>query len=379
MILNNPTILQPNIDISSTKDIILIREEQLAKLHDLDFFTNIKMVCGWPGSGKTTMTRYYLNSLEDPMKMVIYLDCKVYNTANKILAQVYNELAMQYPEINTWPDHREGIWKIIQKLDRKVYLVLDEINVQLESSKDVRKDDLLHYFLRMTSENREMMFKFIFITNVFNFEAKLSREVTSMLLSAKIVFGVYQVNEFTHIFKLRSEVCLIEGSYEEKDLAYMSKVVYNDFDSDARKGIELLNLVAKETETHVTFEIIDHCAAELRNYTVFNEIKGFPRGAQILLKAIVKDIIQKQQSLGYPDLEFSKKYANSLYLKLCKEEGYQPYEERTLIPYFRELQKQDIITFTGVTNQKDRVYRLCVDPHRLEVSLDKLVFAEKAR
>lgn len=369
----NPTPLQPNTDVSKAEELVFIRDDQFNKLRELTTIENIKYIWGFPGAGKSTITKLFLQKIDSVNVSIFYIDCRIFNNPSKLYDKIYNDFAVLYPEILKCKSPEEGISEAVKKLNKQTYLVLDEVDELMSRSGDKRKDLCLHFFLRCTSDNPNGLFKFIFITNKFSFEDDLTPEVLQMISGNKISFGAYEILELTSILKKRAERALKKGCYTEGDLVMISKEIYNEFDGNARDAITLLKLAIKYSTDKLNYHSIELATKDLKDQRIIQDLKGFPRGVCLFLRAIVEWIIKKSEEKGKDIRCFQFSDIKLEYEKLCEEIATNSKSVSWLYVYLNDLIHIKIVGVTILTEEKKKVFELLIDPQRLNAQLAKVM------
>lgn len=370
-IIRNPTFLSCETNIS--EDLIFERQE-LALLKPLDKgYSNIMYVFGLAGVGKTTCIKYYLNSLNINENSFIYIDCKIYNSFSRMKTKFYNDLIELFPDVvdrvKLKNDENAVIEEALKSLPKKLYIVLDEINIPILNSKSPMKHFPLHYFLRLTDGCSNL--RIIFMSNVFNFESYLHPEVTSMYgPTDKIVFKSYDVPEIFNILKKRAELSLFSGTYTDEDLLWMAKFIRNDFDSNIRDGILLLKTAASNTPegTKITKEIIEKSLKKILFDKLKQDIDSFPVPARGFLKAIcqLSKLENKFELTANSMIKFYQEKFTDIPL------GTKKMTNKSLYYYIDMFEKSRLLFAEGKNRRTEAKYQLALDA----MARDKIISEE---
>jgi len=194
---------------------------------------------GPSGCGKTTCVRYLVRQLLEQSSAVlpVYVNCWKDSTQMAVYNRIVEEMRLPLPRRGLAADEVfDRIMQFIRNYRKPVLLVLDEV--------DGLEDDKLLYAVSRSNE-KQLSFGVVAITNNKNFLAKLDSRVRSSLRFSEMEFREYSEEQLAAILRTRAERALSAGSYDDKLLLKIARSVE---DGSARVVLERLWKAAKHAE-----------------------------------------------------------------------------------------------------------------------------------
>ena len=234
------------------KSIAKFWVEALSKITPQDI-----TIYGKTGTGKTAVTLYAKNQLEEAAKenninvRIEYIRCTDYNTEYQILARLCQQLGKPVPYrgwtkaevVNTF---RNMFNNNILGEDLILIVILDEIDVILKND----GDNILYTLTRTDNVSITS------ISNYVDFKRYINPKVKSSLRDREIVFPPYNAQQLKDILEERSKLSFHEGAISEGVLSLCSALAAKE-EGDARYALDLIKTsgeIADEKETMVITE-----------------------------------------------------------------------------------------------------------------------------
>ncbi|MBD3209796.1 AAA family ATPase [Candidatus Micrarchaeota archaeon] len=194
---------------------------------------------GPSGSGKTSCIRHIMKQLGSYSAAVlpVYVNCWENPTQMAVYNRIIEEMRLPLPRRGLATDEIFArIREYVRNYRKPVLLVLDELD-------GLRSDKLLYVVSR--ANEKQLMFGIVGITNNKLLLSKLDSRVRSSLRFSEMEFKEYKEEQLLAILEMRAEKALAPGSYSEKLLTKIARLVEN---GSARTAIERLWKAAKHAE-----------------------------------------------------------------------------------------------------------------------------------
>lgn len=195
---------------------------------------------GPSGCGKTTCVKYLVRQLMEQSSAIlpVYVNCWKDSSQMAVYNRIVEEMRLPLPRRGLAADEVfDRIMQFIRNYKKPVLLVLDEV--------DGLEDDKLLYAVSRSNE-KQLSFGIIGITNNKSFLAKLDSRVRSSLRFFEMEFREYSEEQLTAILRIRAEKALAPGTYDGKLLLKIARSVD---DGSARVVLERLWKAAKHAES----------------------------------------------------------------------------------------------------------------------------------
>ncbi|WP_290901343.1 ORC1-type DNA replication protein [Ferroglobus sp.] len=226
-------------------EVLLHREQQLNQLAAnvmpaLKGNSPINTLClGPPATGKTSTILYILSQVGDKIESV-YVRCPAYGTTYKILARIF-EVVCKHQAPQTGISHVKLYEKIMEKLDKPLIVVLDDINFV---SIDVVNE--LLYLLLKSPEEYGVKLGIIAAATDIKFSLALNPEVGAIFHYTTVYYPLYGYDEIRDILRWRVEHGFVKGAFSEE--AFERVVELTVESADLRFGIYLLRAAGHNAE-----------------------------------------------------------------------------------------------------------------------------------
>jgi len=346
-LFRNKQALQAN----HTPGQILHRDEQIQQLANIlapclrgDKPSNI-FIYGKTGTGKTLVAKYVSNQMmqiaeerELPLK-IIYVNCKlkkIADTEYRLVAQLAREFGKAIPPTGLPTDEVYNIfYKILEKEDKHVLLILDEIDQLVGKA----GNDILYNLTRINSELEKSQITLVGISNDLMFTDHLDPRVKSSLSEEELVFPPYNALQIQKILKARAEESfredIIEGGVIEKCTAFAARV-----HGDARRALELLRvageLAERQNEESIKLTHLDAAEEKIEKDRIIDIITTQPKQYHATLYTVFS-ISDKNQNQIFTGEVYE------LYKKICTRSDLRPLTQRRISDILAEMDMLGII------------------------------------
>lgn len=349
---------------SYTPDYLPHREEQIEQLATLlspalkDGIPSNIFIYGKTGTGKTATVKLVTRHLiEIARKLnlaldVVYLNCEITDTTYRILANIAKFLRKDVPETGLSTD--QLYLEILKSLDRKVLIVLDEID------KLSKNENALYCLTRINSEIGSAKVSLIGITNNLKFKESLDPRILSSLSEEEIVFPPYNAEQLEDILRKRAEIAFNDGVLEEGVIELCAALAAQEH-GDARKALDLLRVSAEIAERlkddKVRVKHVEMAVKKIESDRASETIRTLPIHSKILLYGIA--VLSEENK----NLTTGEIYA--IYKKLCTRVGISALTQRRISDLVSELDSMGIINSIVVSKGRygrTREIKLETDP-----------------
>jgi len=346
-LFRNKQALQAN----HTPGQILHRDEQIQQLANIlapclrgDKPSNI-FIYGKTGTGKTLVAKYVSNQMmqiaeerELPLK-IIYVNCKlkkIADTEYRLVAQLAREFGKAIPPTGLPTDEVYNIfYKILEKEDKHVLLILDEIDQLVGKA----GNDILYNLTRINSELEKSQITLVGISNDLMFTDHLDPRVKSSLSEEELVFPPYNALQIQKILKARAEESfredIIEGGVIEKCAAFAARE-----HGDARRALELLRvageLAERQNEESIKLTHLDAAEEKIEKDRIIDIITTQPKQYHATLYTVFS-ISDKNQNQIFTGEVYE------LYKKICTRSDLRPLTQRRISDILAEMDMLGII------------------------------------
>lgn len=353
--------LNPDASIEDKKEIIYKRKE-IEDINDKiggyllgESVPQLTLISGCSGSGKTLTVLHSLYAfLEKNQKLssdFIYVDGNRWRTPKTMLKYISDTLggAAKGDQI---PYYIENITNQINNRNRRLLIIIDEVDKIFKNSRESPKYLFLHSLNRMNTNPRHSI---LMITNEFNFSRTIQNTSDNSELSSSITeltFNAYNCPDMIEILKKRAQYCLEEGTYREEDLAQISKEAYQNpvggDHANARHAITILQTAAVLSQKAKSPLIAKHINEAIERVRLNNYIKLLSKyNTQILLLIHVLAEEQQKKKTGIykyanPQLTYDD-IKTAFYTHYKEENTTKEPSERTLQNYIEQLIKEKLL------------------------------------
>lgn len=250
------------LDVSYVPEEILHREQEINHILESTIAPAVRgntgshgLIRGRPGTGKTATVRYTLervkaeNDLSDIQ--FIYVNCNDSSSARAVFMQLCRRRGLEVKDGLANNHYIKKFLRDVGDEDRtNALVVLDEIH-SLHDRRSSR-DNLSHPVLYNLSRPREAIgearsfdgsLTILGISNDSDIESKIADDVKSSLQHESYHFDPYTEQQIKEILMDRYEKSFSTNILEDKQIERISRILSKSYDSDLRKGIEVLQKI----------------------------------------------------------------------------------------------------------------------------------------
>lgn len=267
---------------------------------------------GDSGVGKTAVTKYLLNTLEEDIEEKnealpedqqikfnhLRVNCKNLSssggtaTSYQVAVKITNKLKPPGDRISATgyaPQDVYGMmYEELDKVGGSIIIVLDEVD-------QLGRDDTIIYELPRARDNNDLKnarIGLIGISNDMTYHDKLSADAADSLGETPIKFGSYVPDQLQKILSQRAGLGLYDDTYSEDILAYCAALAMRTSSGSARRAIDLLHTAAEIAENEaaeaITKEHLDEAEDSLEYTEIVESITGLDRQKRFVLEAIAR-------------------------------------------------------------------------------------------
>ncbi|AAV44451.1 cell division control protein 6 (plasmid) [Haloarcula marismortui ATCC 43049] len=302
---------------------------------------------GNTGVGKTAVTDYLLDRLQDDVAAyddidlsIISLNCKTLNSSYQVAVELVNELRPSGGEISTTGYPQQTVFKkLYQELEAiggTILIVLDEV----DSIGD--RDELLYELPRARANGNLDSAKVgvIGISNDFKFRDQLDPRVQDTLCERELQFPPYDATELKNILESRVEVAVTDGSTDTGVLQLCAALAARDSGS-ARQALDLLRLggeIAENREAEMIKEgHIEDARSQLEQERVEEGMRELTTHGRLALLAVISKAAKEETPCRTRDL-----YEE--YRSLCESSETDALGQRSLHNHLSDLRMLGILS-----------------------------------
>jgi len=302
---------------------------------------------GNTGVGKTAVTDYLLDRLQDDVAAyddidlsIISLNCKTLNSSYQVAVELVNELRPSGGEISTTGYPQQTVFKkLYQELEAiggTILIVLDEV----DSIGD--RDELLYELPRARANGNLDSAKVgvIGISNDFKFRDQLDPRVQDTLCEWELQFPPYDATELKNILESRVEVAVTDGSIDTGVLQLCAALAARDSGS-ARQALDLLRLggeIAENREAEmIKEEHIEDARSQLEQERVEEGMRELTTHGRLALLAVISKAAKEETPCRTRDL-----YEE--YRSLCESSETDALGQRSLHNHLSDLRMLGILS-----------------------------------
>ncbi|MDT3437308.1 orc1/cdc6 family replication initiation protein [Haloarcula sp. 1CSR25-25] len=302
---------------------------------------------GNTGVGKTAVTEYLLDRLQDDVAAyddidlsIISLNCKTLNSSYQVAVELVNELRPSGGEISTTGYPQQTVFKkLYQELEAiggTILIVLDEV----DSIGD--RDELLYELPRARANGNLDSAKVgvIGISNDFKFRDQLDPRVQDTLCERELQFPPYDATELKNILESRVEVAVTDGSIDTGVLQLCAALAARDSGS-ARQALDLLRLggeIAENLEAEmIKEEHIEDARSQLEQERVEEGMRELTTHGRLALLTVISKAAKEETPCRTRDL-----YEE--YRSLCESSETDALGQRSLHNHLSDLRMLGILS-----------------------------------
>jgi cell division control protein 6 len=348
-ILQNSKVLSPNYVPSH----LIGRKEEILELArifkpiDSKGYPSNALVLGYPGSGKTVVTKFLLQKLMERLENKhimdhtlkwVYISCKVQHTENSLLFEIIKQVnpETKIPKKGFSLDYYySALWDAIRDINVSLVIVLDEIDY-------LKKDDLL-YNLSRAGESQFIdeghFISTIGISNDLHYGENLDPRVKSSMNFKDFVFSLYDAEQIKMILDDRVQLAFYDGAIDNEAIGLCAAISAKDH-GDARKAIELLRAAAIYAEENGFPQVLSEHIDGVLDTIDFDRFEKLVPSMALHKKIVLISILRL--------LNHNKKTTNAteikdMYMKISKHIGEDSRSRTNVANVITELKMIGII------------------------------------
>jgi archaeal cell division control protein 6 len=348
-ILQNSKVLSPNYVpshlIGRKKEILELA--RIFKPIDSKGYPSNALVLGYPGSGKTVVTKFLLQKLMERLENKhimdhtlkwVYISCKVQHTENSLLFEIIKQVnpETKIPKKGFSLDYYySALWDAIRDINVSLVIVLDEIDY-------LKKDDLL-YNLSRAGESQFIdeghFISTIGISNDLHYGENLDPRVKSSMNFKDFVFSLYDAEQIKMILDDRVQLAFYDGAIDNEAIGLCAAISAKDH-GDARKAIELLRAAAIYAEENGFPQVLSEHIDGVLDTIDFDRFEKLVPSMALHKKIVLISILRL--------LNHNKKTTNAteikdMYMKISKQIGEDSRSRTNVANVITELKMIGII------------------------------------
>lgn len=272
------------------------RTEQIQRLGNIfaPSLNNSKIsnvfIYGKPGTGKTAVTKYVLNHLEQKAKAIgsplkiCYINCRLTGTNYRILAEICRSLNIKVPFTGLAVNELLERFKLkINSLKIIEIIVLDEIDALVRSYED---DSLLYELTRINENLVNNWVGLIGISNDLHFKEFLDARVISCLSEEEVIFKPYSAEELYDILLERSERAFVKDALSNSSLRLCAAYAAREH-GDARRALDLLRvsgeIAERKNNNLITEDNVKEALQKIEDDRFIEALRSLPLHQKIIL------------------------------------------------------------------------------------------------
>jgi cell division control protein 6 len=302
---------------------------------------------GNTGVGKTAVTEYLLDRLQDDVAdyddvdlSVISLNCKTLNSSYQVAVELVNQLRPDGGEISStgYPQQTvfKKLYKELEMVGGTILIVLDEV----DSIGD--RDELLYELPRARANNKLDSTKVgvIGISNDFKFREQLDPRVQDTLCERELQFPPYDAPELENILESRAEIAISEEAFEQGVLNFCAALAARDSGS-ARQALDLLRLAGEIAENRevdlIEREHVEAARSRLEQERVEEGMRELTTHGRLALLAVISKAAKQETPCRTREI-----YEE--YITLCDSSGTDSLAQRSVHNHLSDLRMLGILS-----------------------------------
>ncbi|AUX10526.1 cell division control protein 6 [Halalkaliarchaeum desulfuricum] len=285
-------------------------------------------IYGKTGVGKTAVTRYILDALQEEVDgrpeaddlTVLWHNCNgetPYSTARAFINDLKPAAEDPFPRRGySLPEALERFYDLLDRRGGTFLLVLDEIDHLKES------DTLLYELPRARANDHvdDAQLGVVGISNNYAFRESLSPKVKDTLMEREISFAPYSADELRTILEHRASMAFRDDGYDPSAIGLCAALAARDT-GNARQALDLLlnagDIAEERGDDAVTDEHVSDAEERVRRGRVLKHVRDQTIHAQLVLETVAR-----LQEDGHAPVRSKTIY--DAYTTIAEEWGHDP-------------------------------------------------------
>ena len=302
---------------------------------------------GNTGVGKTAVTEYLLDQLQEDIEQfddvdleVLSINCKTLNSSYQVAVELVNTLRPKGGEISSTGYPQQTVFKkLYDELDAiggTILIVLDEVDAIGE------RDELLYELPRARSNDylEHSRVGLIGISNDFKFREQLDPRVQDTLCERELQFPPYDAPELQNILESRADIAITDGALDDGVLNLCAALAARDSGS-ARQALDLLRLAGEiaENENHdrIQMDHVEDARSALEQERVEEGMRELTAHGRLTLLAVVSKAAKE-------DTPCRTRSIYEEYTGLCESAETDPLAQRSVHNHLSDLRMLGILS-----------------------------------
>jgi cell division control protein 6 len=302
---------------------------------------------GNTGVGKTAVTDYLLDRLQDDVAdyndidlSVISVNCKTLNSSYQVAVELVNKLRPAGGEISSTGYPQQTVFKKLyeelEAIGGTILIVLDEV----DSIGD--RDELLYELPRARANNNldSARVGVIGISNDFKFREQLDPRVQDTLCERELQFPPYDAPDLENILESRAEVAIAEACVQQGVLNYCAALAARDSGS-ARQALDLLRLAGEIAENReadlIERDHVEAARSQLEQERVEEGMRELTTHGRLALLAVISKAAKEETPCRTREI-----YEE--YITLCDSSGTDSLAQRSVHNHLSDLRMLGILS-----------------------------------
>lgn len=329
------------------------RDEEIQKYMDAlqpivdGWEPNNVFLYGNTGVGKTAITEYLLDVLQDDVKeyddinlSIISINCKTLSSSYQVAVELVNTLRPRGGEISSTGYPQQTVFnKLYDELEAiggTVLIVLDEV----DSIGD--RDELLYELPRARANGYLESTKvgLIGISNDFKFREQLDPRVQDTLCEREIQFPPYDAPELCNILESRAEIAISDDAIESGVVNLCAALAAQDSGS-ARQALDLLRLGGEIAENRdadaITEETVKEARAKIEQERVEEGMRELTTHGRLVLLAVISKTAKEETPCRTREIYDE-------YVSLCESSETNTLAQRSVHNHLSDLRMLGILS-----------------------------------
>lgn len=296
-------------------------------------------IYGKTGVGKTAVTNFLLNELQDSAEhfavdtTFVTVNCDGLSTSYQAAINLVNNLREPENHIAETGHPQSKVyrllWDELNKLSGTVIVVLDEI--------DHISDDTFLYQITRADNNGyidNIQLGLIGISNDSTFREQLDAKVQSSLCETEISFPPYGTEELQKVLEQRAEIAFHQNALEE-DVIPLCAALGRQDGGDARRAITLLrkagDLARTESASTVTTDLVERAQEKLEAQQSMDIMRDLTEHEQLTLYALTT-LAAEDETPARSRVVYQR------YKKLCEFQARDPRTARRMRSFLSDFE-----------------------------------------